>query len=284
MAKIKVDGVTIAYDIIGVGQKTAVITPGGRSSKDTPGVRDLAARLAAGRLRVLVWDRPNCGESDVCFKGPSESLMNADALAGLLRALDLGPVQLIGGSAGARVSLITAVRQPDMVERMFLLWISGGAVSLASLAFYYCHDSLAAAAIGGMEAVAALPSWSETLARNPENRDRLLRQNAANFIETMKLWAESFFPVQDSPVPGMRASDFRALRMPVMVLRSGTSDFHHPREVSEAVQAAIPGAQIDEPPWADREWLDRLQAQATGEGLFLRWPLLAPQILKFSGV
>ena len=37
-----------------------------------------------------------------------------------------------------------------------------------------------------------------------------------------------------------------------------------------------------EPPWGDREWLDRLQAQAAGEGLFARWPLLAPQILAFA--
>jgi pimeloyl-ACP methyl ester carboxylesterase len=284
VASINVDRVSIAYDIIGRGEKTAVITPGGRSSKDTPGVRALAEKLAAGGLRVLVWDRPNCGESDLCFSGRSESLMHADVLAGLLRALNLGPSHLVGGSAGSRVSLITAVRHPDVVERMFLLWISGGVVSLASLAFYYCHDSLAAAAIGGMEAVAGLPCWAEPLARNTGNRDLLLRQNVPTFIETMKHWAESFFPLQDSPVPGVLPSELRALKLPVMVLRSGTSDFHHPREVSEAVQAEIPGAEVAEPPWGDREWIDRLQAQAAGEGLFLRWPLLAPQILRFSGI
>jgi hypothetical protein len=143
---------------------------------------------------------------------------------------------------------------------------------------------MAAAAIGGMEAVAGLPCWAEPLARNTGNRDLLLRQNVPTFIETMKYWAESFFPLQDSPVPGVLPSELRALKLPVMVLRSGTSDFHHPREVSEAVQAAIPSAEIAEPPWGDREWIDRLQAQAAGEGLFLRWPLLAPQILRFSGI
>jgi pimeloyl-ACP methyl ester carboxylesterase len=280
--KIAINGIQIAYDLIGDGKKTAAITPGGRSSKDTPGVRTLAQKLAEGGFRVLIWDRPNCGESDISFDAPSESLLNADTLAVLVRTLDLAPALLIGGSAGSRVSLLTALRDPGAAQGLFLFWISGGAVGLATLAYYYCHDSLAAAATGGMPAVAALPGWAEPLARNPANRAKLLGQDPNAFIETMKIWANSFLPTADSPVPGTRAEALRALKLPAMVLRSGRSDFHHPRETSEALHALIPGAQIAEPPWGDREWLDRLQAQAAGEGLFARWPLLAPQILSFA--
>jgi pimeloyl-ACP methyl ester carboxylesterase len=279
---IGIDGIDIAYDIIGDGLRPAVITPGGRFSKDTPGVRALAEKLAEGGLRVLIWDRPNCGESAVSFAGPSESRMNADVQAGLLRALRLSRALLVGGSAGSRVSLLTAIRHPDVVERLFLLWISGGAVGLAALAYYYCHESLAAAAAGGMEAVADLPGWKEQLARNPRNRERMLRQDVTAFIDTMKSWAWSFFPKEDCPVPDMLPSDLRALRLPVMILRSGRSDFHHPRETTEAVHALITGSQLAEPPWGDREWLERLAASAQGEGAFVRWPLLAPQILEFA--
>jgi pimeloyl-ACP methyl ester carboxylesterase len=282
MPKIDVGGIGVAYELIGDGKKTAVITPGGRFSKDTPGVRELAQKLAAGGLRVLIWDRPNCGESDLAFRGKSESILNADTLAGLLRALKLEPALLIGGSAGSRVSLLTAIRDPGVAERLFLLWISGGALGLAVLAYHYCHDQLAAAAMGGMEAVAALPGFKEPLTRNPGNRERLLGQDPSTFIQTMKTWAEAFVPAADSPVPGTTAAQFRALKMPIMILRSGESDFHHPRVTSEGVQALIPGSQIAEPPWGDREWLERLQAQAAGEGLFARWPLLAPQILAFA--
>ncbi len=282
MPKVDVGGIGIAYDLIGEGKRTAVITPGGRFSKDTPGVRELAAKLSEGGLRVLIWDRPNCGESDLSFRGPSESILNADALAGLLRTLNLPPALLIGGSAGSRVSMLTAIRNPGVVERLFLLWISGGAVGLAALAYHYCHDPLAAASMGGMPAVAGLPSFAEPLRRNPGNRTRLLGEEQGEFIRTMKTWAESFVPEADSPVPGTTAAQLQALKMPALVLRSGESDFHHPRSTSEAVQALIPGAQIAEPPWGDREWLERLQAQAAGEGLFARWPLLAPQILEFA--
>lgn len=282
MPKVDVGGIGVAYDLIGDGKKTAVITPGGRFSKDTPGVRELAQKLAEGGLRVLIWDRPNCGESDLSFRGKSESMLNADTLAGLVRALKLEPALLIGGSAGSRVSLLTAIRDPGVADRLFLLWISGGALGLAVLAYHYCHDQLAAAAMGGMSAVAALPSFKEALSRNPGNRDRLLGQDTSTFIQTMKTWAEAFVPAADSPVPGSTAAQLRALKMPTMILRSGESDFHHPRVTSEGVHALIPGSQIAEPPWGDREWLDRLQAQAAGEGLFARWPLLAPQILAFA--
>ena len=282
MPKLDIGGIGVAYDLIGDGKKTAVITPGGRFSKDTPGVRELAQKLAQGGLRVLIWDRPNCGESDLSFQGKSESILNADTLAALVRALKLEPALLIGGSAGSRVSLLTAIRDPGVAERLFLLWISGGALGLAVLAYHYCHDQLAAAAMGGMPAVAALPAFKESLARNPGNRDRLLGQDTSTFIQTMKTWAEAFVPAADSPVPGTSAAQLRALKMPTTILRSGESDFHHPRVTSEGVHALIPGSQIAEPPWGDREWLDRLQAQAAGEGLFARWPLLAPQILAFA--
>jgi pimeloyl-ACP methyl ester carboxylesterase len=277
-----VNGIGLAYDIIGAGARTAVITPGGRFSKETPGVRALSEKLADRGLRVLIWDRPNCGESDLSFTGESESLMHADALAGLLRALDIAPALVVGGSAGSRVSLLTAIRHPDVVNRLFVLWISGGAVGLAALAFHYCHESLSAASLGGMEAVAASPGWKEQLTRNPRNREILLGQDVNVFIETMKRWAGAYFPRDNSPVPGLAPSELATLKMPVMVLRSGKSDFHHPRETSETVHAMIPGAQIAEPPWGDREWIERLQASARGEGLFAHWPLLTPQILAFA--
>lgn len=284
MPIVSVNGISLAYELIGRGLRTAVITPGGRFSKDTPGVRALSERLADRGLRVLIWDRPNCGESDLAFTGESESLLHADALAGLLRALDIAPALVVGGSAGSRVSLLTAIRHPDVVERLFVLWISGGAVGLAALAFHYCHESLAAASRGGMEAVAALPAWKEQLTRNPRNRDIMLGQDVAAFVETMKRWAQGYFPKDNSPVPGLMPSELAMLKMPVMILRSGESDFHHPRETSETLHAMIPGSQFDEPPWGDREWIERLQAAERGEGLFTRWPLLAAQILDFGGI
>ena len=67
MATIEIDGTTIAYEVIGDGPPW-VVTPGGRFSKETPGVRELAQALAADGQKVLIWDRPNTGASAVCFE------------------------------------------------------------------------------------------------------------------------------------------------------------------------------------------------------------------------
>ena len=65
MAVTTVNGLEIAYDIIGDGAQTWAITPGGRFSKDYGEVRELAEGLAANGRRGLIWDRPNCDASRV---------------------------------------------------------------------------------------------------------------------------------------------------------------------------------------------------------------------------
>lgn len=113
MPRIPVDGVEIHYRILGDGPPL-VLTPGGRFPLDVPGLRPLAEALAE-RYTVLLWDRPNTGSSDVRFDGPAESRMWADALAGLLDALGMSPAVVAGGSAGARMSIETALRHPRSV-------------------------------------------------------------------------------------------------------------------------------------------------------------------------
>lgn len=280
MARIDVNGIGIAYEIIGSGKKTAIITPGGRFAKETPGVRQLAEELAKHDYRTVIWDRPNCGESDVWFEGETESVVNADTLAGLLKKLNMSPALVIGGSAGSRVSLIAAHRHPDAVRKLAVVWITGGWTGLAQLVVTYCGDVLTAAKIGGMEAVTKNHWFAESIKRNPDNRRRILAQDVETFCDTMQRWAKSFFPEQGSPVPGLVPDDFRKMKMPVLIFRSGQSDPHHPRHTTEEVHALIPNSKLIEPPWGDREWIERMQDSANG--LFRRFPLLAPQILEFD--
>jgi pimeloyl-ACP methyl ester carboxylesterase len=285
MARIEVNGIGVSYEVIGEGPRFAAITPGGRFSKDTPGVRELAQELAKGGFKVLIYDRPNCGESDISFNCESESFQNADTLAGLLRALNFGPALLFGGSGGARETLLAAIRHPDVVERVFILWISGGGIGIATLPITYYAESVMTALAAGMEAVADLPTWKEVTTRNPSNRDRFLAFDRDEFSLKLRALGDAFLPHPGAPIPCATVEQLKGIKVPVMVLRSGTSDPHHPRATSEAVAALIPGAQIVDPPWGDREWMDQLAATGFGQtqGLFSRWPLLAPQVLAFAG-
>jgi pimeloyl-ACP methyl ester carboxylesterase len=275
-----VGGLSLGYETIGEGRPW-VVTPGGRFAKESPGVRELAAALAAGGNRVLIWDRPNCGESDVCFDGESESVMQADALVALLEHLDMTPAVIAGGSGGSRVSLFAASRHPGAAAGLAVWWISGGVFGLLSLATHYCGNSLAAAWTTGMEAVAELPEWAEVQQRNPSNHHRLLEQDRAGFIATMERWMQVYCPRDDQLVPGLGDGDARTLDVPALVFRSGASDVHHTRATSEALARQLPNARLAEPPWGDREWLDRQEAGVGG--LFARWPLLAPTLLEWQG-
>jgi pimeloyl-ACP methyl ester carboxylesterase len=278
VATASVNGLTLAYETIGEGRPW-VITPGGRFTKDEPGVRQLAEALAAQGNRVLIWDRPNCGESDVCFEGSSESAMQADALVGLLEHLEMTPAVIIGGSGGARVSLLAAAH-PGAASGLGVWWISGGVYGLLTLAMHYCGGSLAAAwTSGGMEAVADLPEWQEVIERNAGNRKRILDQDPETFITAMERWMMAYVPT-DEPVPGLSLSAARALDIPALVFRSGESDVWHTRATSERLAEVLPQGRLVEPPWGDREWLER--GEEREKGIFVRWPLLAPQLLEWQ--
>jgi pimeloyl-ACP methyl ester carboxylesterase len=276
----QVNGLAVAYEVIGEGESWA-ITPGGRFSKDTPGIRELAEALATAGKRVLIWDRPNTGASDLCFTGGSESPMQADTLAALLKKLGMAPAVIAGGSGGSRVSLLTAARHPEVARALAVWWISGGPYGLLTLATHYCGASIAAAWRSGMEAVSALPEWAEVLERNPGNRAKLLAQDPRTFIETLEQWMLAYVPQPNELVPGLPDADTRAMAIPALVFRSGESDPHHTRLTSERLAGLLPLSQLVEPPWGDQEWNDRVEAASTGTGIFSRWPLLAPHLIEW---
>jgi pimeloyl-ACP methyl ester carboxylesterase len=284
MPNATVNGLDISYDLLGDGDRTWAITPGGRFSKDDGGVRELGEALAAQGQRALIWDRPNCGASQVCFTGESESTMQADTLAALIDHLGLGPTVIIGGSGGARVSMLTVARHPEVAAGLAIWWISGGPFGLMSLAVHYCGQNLVKAWTEGMEAVADLPEWEEVQRRNPSNRQRILDQDRREFVETMERWMLVYYPRDDQLVPGLDDADAARITVPTLVFRSGESDAWHTRATSEAVAAGLPNARLVEPPWGDREWLERSAAHQAGEApLFTRWPLLAPTLLEWAG-
>ena len=275
-----INGLSLAYELIGESGQPWVITPGGRFTKESPGVRQLAEILAAEGNRVLIWDRPNCGESDVCFEGSSESAMQADALAGLLTHLDLTPAIIAGGSGGARVSLLTVARHPEdggrprhlVDQRRRLRPVVAGDALLRWL-----RGRRLDARHGGSGGPAGVGRGAGA---EPVQPGPVPGAGPVRFIATMERWMQAYCPRDDEPVPGLPEADARALDIPALVFRSGASDPHHTRATSEALAGILPDARLVEPPWGDREWIER--GEAREEGLFARWTLLAPQLLEWK--
>src|SRR5580693_574016 len=97
--EIEINGGMVVYEFVGPEDgEVVVVTPGGRFSKDFGGVHELADALAAGGKRVLLWDRPNCGRSDIQLYGQSESHMRAETLGILVRNLGIEQIVAAGGS------------------------------------------------------------------------------------------------------------------------------------------------------------------------------------------
>ena len=284
MPRAEIHGTGIEYELHGKeGDPAVALTPGGRFTMDVPGLREFAGELVKGGRRVLIYDRPNCGYSDSCLEGGSESETQAEKLAGLIRHLDLGPAVIAGGSGGARVSMLAASRNPDLCTHLAVWWISGDPIGLMQLATYYCGEAAILASKGGMEAVMGATSWAEHFAKNPASKEKIRNMDPARFIAVMQKWASAYVPSPISPVPGMQPVDFARLTMPALVFKSHKSDLAHTETTSLWVHRLIPQSRLVIPPWRDDEWNYQSGETASGKGhsLFTSWPKLAPVILDF---
>ncbi|MFZ0905446.1 MAG: alpha/beta hydrolase, partial [Mycobacterium sp.] len=145
MASIEINGGNVVYEILGKSGDLIALTPGGRFSKEIPGLRPLAEALVDGGYRVLLWDRPNCGKSDVQFYGQSESHMRAETLHALVTKLGFGPCIIAGGSGGARDSMLTTMLYPELVTKLVVWNIVGGIYGTFLLGSYYIVPSILAA-------------------------------------------------------------------------------------------------------------------------------------------
>jgi pimeloyl-ACP methyl ester carboxylesterase len=283
MPRIEISGIGIEYELLGTpGAHAVAINPGGRFSKDAPGIRELGEALATGGKRVLLWDRPNCGASDLCLAGGNESALQGRTLTQLIHSLNLGPTAVGGGSAGSRTSLFAAVHDPGVVSHLIPWWISGGTTSVLTLGASYYGTPAVTARLAGLAAVLELPLW-DAVKNDPRKRDAFLKQDLDQFVATMERWGTSFIPSDDSPVPGMSPKDFARLTMPTLIIRGAVTDIYHPARISEWVHKLIPDSEIIDPPWPDDAPMQRLAvATRTGSSPFLDWPMLAPTILEFT--
>jgi pimeloyl-ACP methyl ester carboxylesterase len=285
--EVEVNGGIVVCELIGPDDgEVVVLTPGGRFSKDYGGVHELADALAAGGKRVLLWDRPNCGRSDIQVYGRSESHMRAETLGLLVQKLGIEQVIAAGGSGGARDSIIFTLMWPDLVRKLAVWHIVGGTYSTMSLAGVYVLNELRAVRAGGIESVMELTGpaggWADLIAANPRNRDRLAAIGAEEFHRVMERWLDAFIPKPNEAIPGVPDWEFEQLKVPTLIIRGGENDYDHPKRTSYEVHALIKGSRLIEPPWPEDAWERAAAASAAGGGtLFGPWVQAAPVLLDF---
>lgn len=272
------------YELLGPRSGAPIVlTPGGRFGKDVPGLRPLAEALTAGGMRVLLWDRPGCGRSDIQLRGESESHMRADVLADLLESLDLAPCVIAGGSGGARDSIVTAMKYPEVARKLAVWNVTGGVFGVLNLAAYYLIPSMNAVRTGGIDAVLALAEWQQLVAANPRNEQILREFGAEEFWRVMLRWLHSYVPTAGQTIPGVKDTMVSEIGVPAIVIRGGEGDVDHPKRVSMELHCMLKGSRLIEPPWPEDAWERAFEAELAGTGhMFDPWVRMAPLLLDFA--
>ncbi len=281
----EVNGGDVVYEILGKEGDFIALTPGGRFSKDIEGLRPLAKKLVEGGYRVLLWDRPNCGKSDVQFYGQSESHMRAETLHALITGLDIGPCIIAGGSGGARDSMLTTMLYPEIVTKLVVWNIVGGVYGSFALGAHYIMPTLHAARALGMEGLLRVAEWKERIAENPRNKDRILATDSDEFLKVMLRWLNAYVSKPGQTIPGVPDEMFDGITVPTLIIRGGENDWDHPKRTSLEVSCLIKGSKLIDPPWPEDAWERASEARAQGKvkrfNMFDTWVQAAPAILKF---
>ena len=223
-------GVNMNYKILGDSGPWVALSPGGR--RDISGIELLAGNVAETGHRVVIFDRRNCGASDVVIEGQdSEYEIWADDVHELLRQLGALPAVIGGSSSGCRTSLLFALRHPEAVKALLLWRVTGGRFACERLAHEYYGQYIEAAQQGGMAAVCEMEHWKDRIAARPENRSALIKMDAQRFIAVMSRWREYFLQGADLPVIGATEAELKTIKVPACIIPG--NDLTHGRQTGE---------------------------------------------------
>jgi pimeloyl-ACP methyl ester carboxylesterase len=233
MDRVETDVGAIAYRRVGAGPPVLLLH-GGLSDG-----RSWAPQLdsLAHDYDVIAWDAPGCGGSG----DPTTDLDlddYADAVAGLVRALGLGSVHLVGHSFGAGLAINVYGRHRPLVRSLVL-----------SGAYAGWRGSLSPAEVesrfrGALAELARPPAeWVDVYLTSFFSRSvpaETLRATRAMMLDVRPAGAVSM-------VTAFAHADLRevlpTIDVPTLLIY-GAEDVRAPREVADAVHSAIHGSQL----------------------------------------
>lgn len=235
MPRVQVNGISLHYESAGSGAPVLLIAGLGADHhfwyRQTP--------TLAERFRVIAPDNRGAGDSDKP-DAPYTLRQMAEDLRGLLDALEVPPVHVIGASLGGFIAQEFILAYPERTRRVVL-----------------CCTSF-----GGAEAAPIPPETLAVLTTRSGDPERDLRatltvQFAGNFLQTHAAEIDAYVAwrvAHPQPVYAYRRQSeatlahdterrLRDVRMPVLVLH-GRADRVIPAVNGERLAQAIPGARL----------------------------------------
>jgi len=116
MPTVEVNGITIYYEVHGIGEPLVIIAG---LSIDLTALEGFVSQLSQ-RYQVIAFDNRGAGRSDKPDIPYSIEMM-ADDTAGLLGALHIGRAHVMGVSLGGRIAIALMLKHPDLVKSLILV-------------------------------------------------------------------------------------------------------------------------------------------------------------------
>ncbi|HEX7180193.1 MAG TPA: alpha/beta hydrolase [Thermoanaerobaculia bacterium] len=173
------------------------------------------------------------------------ALIDADDLAGLIAALRLGAVHLVGTSYGAFTALALAIKHPELVRSMVLAeppvhsWVTGTArgATLYRERVATVHEPARRAFAAGNDE-AAMRLFIDTF-DGPGTFDGLPAERRTSILQNARFFKA--ITSSSDPFPNLPKDAIRGLRMPVLIVRGADTDELH-RMVTEELGRLLPKA------------------------------------------
>lgn len=238
----------IYYEAYGQGETIVYLqsTMGGIN----PGAYYFAGRLS-GHFRVIIWDGPNNGQSDVLLRNtPSEYHMYCSCLKELLDGLHINSAHLAGCSGGGEMALLFAHLYPEMTKSIAMYRPTDTTSSVEAEIIRTRFLALAEFAQNHtMEEVAAYSAdpprtrfghcaaWIADLCRR--DREKILEIPPKDFSALMKSWggwmgSKTFYRAN--------LSDGELLKITVPALIAPCPDDYHPESIALDLSSHLPNA------------------------------------------
>jgi pimeloyl-ACP methyl ester carboxylesterase len=221
---------------------------------------------------VLLWDRPNTGESGLLFEGANLFQVWADKLRELLHYTGFSPAFVAGGSAGGLGSLCFACHYPGEVKGLILMapptddkdfWnfiIQSTFLASAEMA----EKSGMYAAIEAQSGMGDLFNWQEQLQRVPQKKQQLLSMDPIIFAKVMRIWAHSLTASGHPHLAGLSDQQLATISIPAIIF-SGASD-DHPRHTAEALHKKLAKSKLVITTEYYAETLDQIMQDSAEKG------------------
>jgi len=266
---VSINNYEMRFEIHGEGIPI-VYTPGGFWSLERG--RAIAEKLKPLGYKVLLWDRPNTGESGLWFQENNLLGIWADKLHELLHYTEYTPAFLAGGSGGYLTSLYFAHVYPAEVRGLILIspqtdnqeiWgniIQGTFLEPAEIAKQKGMSAVVEA-IGSMW---DFFDWADQFEHLPLKKQQLLLMNPMEFAETMRAWARSLTTGERPYFAGLTDEQLERINIPAIIF-SGMDEIHPPH-TAEALHARLPKSELVITTEYYAERLDELRREGEEKG------------------